>query len=154
AMPLPFDEPVAAATPEPLRAIVGAIESAVDAAGGKDQGERGGGSESVLTVAVTRREAEAARALLAREEGQLVSLQGAGGLAGLARALRDDRARKPRERRIVRGRHVVMVLTGDPVGVGPARAADRVPRRPVTLAELLASPERLLVEPPGRAGGQ
>jgi hypothetical protein len=42
------------------------------------------------------------------------------------------------------------VLTGDPLGIsgGPPHAADAISGRAVNLSELVANPQRLLVEPP------
>jgi hypothetical protein len=104
-----------------------------------------------LDVAVTAREADAARVLLAREEGLLASVAGAAALAALVRTVREDRARRPRERRFPRDLTAVVVLTGEPPGAGgsPPPPADAVPGRAVSLAELMADPGRLLVEPPG-----
>lgn len=109
----------------------------------------------VLAVPITPREADAARVLLAREEGLIASLAGAAALAALVRAVREDRARRPRERRFPRDVAAVVVLTGEPLGSGgsPPVAADVVTGRAVSLAELAADPRRLLVEPPGGRPG-
>jgi threonine synthase len=111
-------------------------------------------SASVLSVAVSAREAEAARVLLAREEGLIVSPIGATAVAALVRAVRAGRARRPRERRLPRDLSAVVVLTGDPLGSSgsPPLAADAIPGRAVTLAEIMANPQRLLIEPPGNGG--
>jgi threonine synthase len=150
AVPLPLDDLVGPATGRPTcpSAVVGDLQPM--AATGTES------STSVLSVAVTGREADAARVLLAREEGLIVSMAGAAALAALVRAVRDDRARRPRERRFPRQPAAVVVLTGDPPGVAanPPRAADAIPGRAVTLAELVADPLRLLVEPPGSGNGR
>ena len=106
----------------------------------------------VVTRDISTREADAARRLLAREEGLVTSRRGATGFAGLVRALRDDRAKRPRERRFHDVTSAVVVLTGDPLRAsdGPPPEPDAVPRRPVTLASLAADLAKLLVEPPGR----
>jgi hypothetical protein len=144
AVPLPLDGLAGSSTGQPTSpfAVVGQI------------GTLSGDAEpraSVLTVSVSAREAEAARVLVAREEGLLVSQVGAAALAALIRAVREDRARRPRERRFPRAPTAVVVLIGDPLGVdgSPPQAADAIPGRAVTLAELAANPQRLLVEPPG-----
>ncbi|HZO24969.1 MAG TPA: pyridoxal-phosphate dependent enzyme [Chloroflexota bacterium] len=110
----------------------------------------------VLVNDISPREADAARRLLAREEGLLVSRRGAAGFAGLVRALRDDRAKRPRERRLRDAASAVVVLTGDPLraGDGPPVPADAVAARPISLAELSSGLSRLLVEPPGRQAGE
>ncbi|MFN8635655.1 MAG: hypothetical protein U0893_17545 [Chloroflexota bacterium] len=122
--------------------IVGSLGGAVDLA--PDDG--------VLRASVTPRDADAARTLLAREEGLLVSRPGAAGFAALLGVLRADRGRKPRERQVDPERHVVVVLAGEPCEGGgePPLAADRLPVRPVPLAELASSLRAVLVEPPGR----
>lgn len=104
-----------------------------------------------LDVAITAREAAAARLLLAREEGLIASPTGAAALAVLVRAVREDRARRPRERRFPRDPSAVVVLTGEPPGTAcdPPAAADAISGRAVALAELMADPRRLLVQPPG-----
>jgi cysteine synthase len=109
-------------------------------------------NETVLTVNVTSREAESAQRLLASEEGLLVSRRGGAGLAALVRAMREDRARRPRERRLRQVKAAVIVVTGDPsrAGDGPPLVSDTVLGRPVSLAALSANLSRLLVEPPGR----
>jgi hypothetical protein len=108
--------------------------------------------DPVPVIAVTRRDAEAAQRLLAREEGLLTSRRGAAGLAALVRLLRDDRSRRPRERRLPQAASAVTVLTSDwpGIGDGPPLALDDIPIRPVSLAALVAYPRRVLVEPPGR----
>lgn len=110
----------------------------------------------VLVNDISPREADAARRLLAREEGLLVSQRGATGFAGLVRALREDRAKRPRERRLRDAASAVVVLTGDPLraGDGPPVPADAVAARPISLAELSSGLSRLLVEPPGRQAGE
>jgi threonine synthase len=144
AVPLPLEAPAtgkAARLPPPF-GVVGHFLPAVDLA----TDDR----TAVVSIAVTVREADAARALLAREEGLIASRLGAAGLAAVIRAVRDDRARRPREQRLPRRPAAVVVVTGDPFGSGdgPPRASDTVPSRTVLLAELLAAPGRLLVEPP------
>lgn len=111
-----------------------------------------GDASSVLAVNVSAREADAARRLLAREEGLLVSRQGGSGLAGLVRALREDRTKRPRERRLKGVTSAVVVLTGDPLRAAgdPPPEPDAVMRRPVSLDALQADLARLLVMPPGR----
>lgn len=106
----------------------------------------------VLSVGISPREADAARRLLAHEEGLLVSRRGATGLAGLVRALREDRAKRPRERRLREVRGAVVVLTGDPLRAddGPPEQADAIATRSVALSELSSGLARLLIEPPGR----
>ncbi len=102
---------------------------------------------SVLARMVSHREVEAARRLLAREEGLLVSAHGAAGLAALSRAVH--------ERLLPRSTSAVVILTGEPSGLdsGPALAADSLPTRPVSLAELQVGLARLLVERPSPPGG-
>ena len=152
AVPLPLDDVPAAATTRPW-AIVATLGSTVpDEAEGDDGGSVGPDAAPVLAIAVSVREADAARRLLAREEGLLVSRRGGAGLAGLVRALRADRARRPRERRLRGVTSAVVVVTGDPLRAGdaPPPEPDAVPSRPVSLASLAADLDRLLVAPPGR----
>lgn len=108
-------------------------------------------SGAVLAIPVTPRECDAARRLLAREEGIVASRLGTAGLAGLLHVLRDDRGRRLRERRFRRAPSVVVVVTADPLWAGGAapRAADEVPRAAISLDTLAADPSRLLVRPPG-----
>ena len=145
AVPLPLDIAGPRRTVRPF-AVVGALDGPATAVGESDDGQ-------VVRVAVSRRDAEAARRLLAREEGLLVSLRGAAGFAALVRAVREDRERRLRERRFRDLAAAVVVLTDDFVreAGGPAPSADAVPERPVPLAALADSLARLLVRPPGRA---
>ena len=153
AVPLPLDDLAPSVMGRPV-GIVGALGlPAVAAAadtGGLDAAEAHDGSVPLVSVSV--REVEAARRLLAGEEGLLVSRRGGAGLAALVRALREDRARRPRERRLRDVTAAVVVLTGEPMRAsdGPPLAADAVQRRPVSLAALSSDLSRLLVEPPGR----
>jgi hypothetical protein len=105
---------------------------------------------------VSVREADAARVLLAREEGLIASQAGAAALAALIRAVRDDRARRPREQRFPRRPTATVVLTGDPPGAGsgPARASDAIERRSVSLGELERAPVRWLLESPDPQAGE
>jgi threonine synthase len=155
AIPLPLDGPgeTVPSVGRPF-ALVGALESSTREMAASREGSASAPRGGVIAIDVSGREAEAARSLLAREEGLLTSRQGGTALAGLLRALREDRARRPRERWLPRGMPAVIVLTGDPVGAGPPLSADTVPGRPVSLAELMRDPGRLLVEPPGRAGSK
>jgi cysteine synthase len=145
AVPLPLDIAGPARAVRPF-AVVGALDGPGTAVGESDDGR-------VVRVAVSRRDAEAARRLLAREEGLLVSLRGAAGFAGLVRAVREDRERRLRERRFRDLAAAVVVLTDDFVreAGGPTPSADAVPERPMPLAALADSLARLLVRPPGRA---
>jgi threonine dehydratase len=134
----------ATALMRPRLAVVGSLTEVAGTSAAPDE-------SLVLAVDVSPREADAARRLLAREDSLLVSRCGATGLAGLLRALREDRARRPRERRLRGVTSAVVVLTGDPLPAGgPPPEADAVSRRPVSLAALASSLARALVEPPGR----
>lgn len=148
ALPLPLPDLPTAPTDRPS-AVVGTLMSSGSVVSSHDGA--GGDAGPVLAVAVSPREADAARRLLAREEGLLVSRTGCAGLAGLVRALREDRARRPRERRLRQVTSAV-VVTGDPIQIddGPPPEPDAVPRRPVSLDSLQTDLARLLVEPPGR----
>jgi cysteine synthase len=145
ALPLPLD---VAGPGRPVRpfAVVGVLDGSGPVALDPDD-------DRVVRVAVPRRDAEAARRLLAREEGLLVSVRSAAGFAGLVRALREDRGRRLRERHFRDLAAAVVVLTDDFVreAGGPAPSADAVPERPVPLTALTDSLARLLVRPPGRA---
>jgi threonine synthase len=158
ATPLPLDGfGEAGQSAGPPFGVVGSLAIGEGGNGGSAEATTVPPDASVLAVEVSARQAEAARCLLAREEGLLTSRQGAVGLAALVRSLREDRAQRPRERRLPRDVRIVVVLTGDPLGTGgePPRAADAVSGRPVSLAALVADPCRLLVDPPGRwTGGQ
>jgi threonine synthase len=103
----------------------------------------------VPSLAVSPREADAARALLAREEGLLVSQAGATGLAALIRAVREDRTRRPREQRLARRPEAVVVLAGSPMRgeVDGARASGAIEHPFVALADLEAAPGRWLMRP-------
>jgi len=126
-------------------AVVGRLEGATACPADHDP-------SLVVSIAVSVREADAARRLLAREEGLLVSRVGASGLAGLVRALREDRARRPREKRLRGATSAAVILAGGPVWAdeAPPPEPDAVPLRPVPLASLTADLARLLVGPPGR----
>jgi hypothetical protein len=130
-----------------LEAIVGSLEPF-------DPSELG--DPAVLPVVVSAREADAARSLLAREEGWLVSRSGAAGLAALLLVLREDRQRRPRERRLAKDRPMVVTLADGAAedSDGPPSSADRVTDRRVSRAELAGAVRALLVEPPGRGRGR
>lgn len=152
AVPLPLDDLPTASATHPF-AVVGTLESRAPADSVGDGARIAQGDESlVLSLTVSAREADAARRLLAREEGLVVSRAGGAGLAGLVRALREDRARRPRERRMRGVTSAVVVVTGEPLRAGdaPPPEPDAVPSRPVSLASLVTDLARLLVEPPGR----
>ena len=141
-MPLPLDG-VAASSQSRAFAILGTL-------GGV--GNESAPGDPVMTMAVSEREADAARRLLAREEGILASRQGAVAFAAFVRALREDRAKRPRERRLREVKSVVAIVTGDAPGSGdaPQSAADRVPGRVVRLDDLAGGLTRVLAAPPGR----
>jgi threonine synthase len=152
AVPLPLDGLASSRTTCPF-AIVGEIASSPMARIDPTDGAAPEvWHDPVLAVTVRPREVEAARRLLAREEGLIVSRRGAAGFAALVRALRADRARRLRERRLRDVSSAVVVVTGEPLraGDGPPAAADAVASRPVSLSELSVNLARLLVEPPGR----
>lgn len=152
AVSLPLDGLPTAVAGRPF-AIVGRLDS--PDVGGPDQDRTGAADRDesmVLAVTVSSREADAARRLLAREEGLVVSQRGGAGLAGLLGVLREDRARRPRERRLRGVASAVVVVTGEPLRAGdpPPSEPDAVPSRPVSLASLTTDLAQLLVEPPGR----
>jgi hypothetical protein len=109
-----------------------------------------GGPSRILTVPVSHRDAVAMQRLLAREEGLIVSDVGAMGAAGLVRALFEDRARRPRERRLRTVRAVRLLLPSerDAWSVSPPLTEDAVPGPLVALPDLVSSLRRWLVEPP------
>lgn len=151
-VPLPLSDLPSPPAGRPF-AVVGVLQAQVPGASDRDQDPAEAADASrVLSVAVSPREADAARRLLAREEGLLVSQRGGAGLAGLVRAVREDRARRPRERRLQQVTSAIVVLTGDPLWAGgePPPEPDSVRRRPIPLEALQADLARLLVEPPGR----
>jgi threonine synthase len=145
AIPLPFDGLASASTERAhgsfgivgyLGGLAGSWAASPDGTGAPGQG--------VISVTVTAREVDAARRLLAREEGLLVSRTGAAALAALVRAVREDRRRGPREQRLPRDLSAVVVVTGDPPGGdGPAPSADAAPARIVSLATLVAEAGRI-----------
>jgi hypothetical protein len=156
--PLPIDGLGVEPTPRPF-AVVGRPDAAragrPDALVGPAVAAADEGLRTVLRAPVSPREADAARRLLAREEGLLASRRGVAGLAALIRLLREDRGRRPRERRLSGVTSAVVVLTGEPDGVGgaPPVAPDDVAAGPVSLEAVRADLGRLLVEPPGPVPG-
>jgi hypothetical protein len=152
AVPLPLDDLGPSRTTCPF-AIVGEIVSSPQVSCGPADGVTSEVQrDAVLTLPVTPREVEATRRVLAREEGLIVSRRGAAGFAALVRALRADRSRRLRERRLRHVSSAVVVVTGEPLraGDGPPAAADAVASRPVSLLELSENLARLLIEPPRR----
>ena len=95
-------------------------------------------------MGVTTREADAARRLLAREEGLLASRRGVAGLAALMRAAR-AKALPPG------GSALVLVASEvGGAGDGPPLAVDETPLgEPVSPGELGARLRRAAVTPPG-----
>jgi threonine dehydratase len=156
ALPLPLDDPAGADSgrPAPLLGVVGEL-AGVERAARLPEDTANAESSAVLSLAVSPREADAARALLAREEGLLVSQAGATGLAALIRAVREDRARRPREQRLARRPEAVVVLAGSPMrgGADAARASGANEHPIVALADLEAAPARWLVRPPSTDAG-
>jgi cysteine synthase len=150
AVPLDGFAPPDCSRPVAIVGVLGSPSMLTSDARGGDAVDRQEGT--IHSVGVTTRETEAAQRLLAGEEGLLVSHRGGAGFAALARALREDRARRPRERRLRGVSTAVVVVTGEPLraGVSPPVASDAVLSRPVSLAALSTDLSRLLVKPPGR----
>jgi threonine synthase len=95
-------------------------------------------------IAITAREADAARRMLAREEGLLASRRGVAGLAALMRAAR--------AKALPQGGSALVMLANEigGAGDGPPLAVDEAPRRaPLPLADVAASLRRAAVMPPG-----
>lgn len=151
-LPLTGPEGASSGRAAPLLGVVGRVATAARPAAVHLDSARAA-SESVLACSVSLREADAARALLAREEGLLVSHVGACGLAALIRAVRDDRARRPREQRLPRRPAAIVVLTGAPAGgeIVTPRALELIERPTVALADLEAAPARWLLRSPAPA---
>jgi hypothetical protein len=151
-VPLPLDG-VHAAAADRVIAVVGALGVPTSATSGSGaSGGVRGPAGGVITVSVSLREVEAAQRLLAREEGLLVSRGGAVGFAALVRAMREDRAKRPRERRLRGVGSIVVIVTGDPPVLGGSlpSASNPAPDRTYSLADLATDLPRLLVAPPGR----
>src|SRR5205823_8655180 len=109
-----------------------------------DEASAVGDGERLTTVTVTVREADAARRLLAREEGIVASRRGVAGLAALIRARREGRLAKIRS--------AVVLLANEIGGAadGPPLALEEVlDGEPLPLDVLCANLRRATLSLPG-----
>jgi hypothetical protein len=134
-----------AASPEAGPAIVEGCLPGDESGERRCSDEQANGGERLTPVSVTMREVDAARRLLAREEGVIASRRGAAGLAALIRARRTGRLPKLRSAVVL----VANELGGTADGV-PLALEETLDGRPVTLEDVCDDLRRAtLLPPPG-----